>query len=74
MGFIYDARKSNAVSSPDETITFVKQNEVTLSHIRVLVANYRVLNKFSKTDMHVDLYLSNTLAKNFTNHKPSAIS
>lgn len=74
VGYFCDARKSNAVLSPDETISFTKQNKVPLSHVRVLVANYRVLKKFSKTDMHVNLYLSDTLAKTLRNHRPSAIS
>ncbi|CAK9158361.1 unnamed protein product [Ilex paraguariensis] len=74
VGFFYDARKSNEILSPTETISFLKLNKVTPSQIKVLVADHRVLDSLSNTSVFVDLYLNKTQAENLRNYKPSAIS
>lgn len=70
VGFLYDARKSNAIPSANETISFLKQNNLSQSQIKVLVEDCRVLD----TDVLLDLYLNETLTVNLREHKPSAIS
>ncbi|XP_059652201.1 uncharacterized protein LOC132299530 [Cornus florida] len=74
VGFSYDARKSNTISSSIETISFLKLNKVSPSQIRVFVADHSALDSLSNTSVSVDLYLSETHIENLKIHNPSTIS
>nr|XP_023914210.1 uncharacterized protein LOC112025757 [Quercus suber]POF08443.1 glucan endo-1,3-beta-glucosidase 1 [Quercus suber] len=73
VGFSCKAR-ATATSSPTRTISFLKQNKVTLSQIRVFAADHKVLNSLSDSGVSVDLYLSKCLVGSSGNSKSSVIS
>ncbi|KAK3025044.1 hypothetical protein RJ639_043322, partial [Escallonia herrerae] len=76
VGFFYDARRSNAISSAAETVSFLRVSKVPPSQIRVLATDHRVLDSFwvSNTDVHIDLYLNHTQVENLRIFEPCAIS
>ncbi|KAA8536694.1 hypothetical protein F0562_029172 [Nyssa sinensis] len=74
VGFSYYARKNNPVSSSIETISLLKLNKVSPSHIRVFVADHRVLNCLSNSSVSVDLYLNETQIKSLRKYKPNVVS
>ncbi|KAI7979750.1 Glucan endo-1,3-beta-glucosidase 1 [Camellia lanceoleosa] len=71
VGFFYDAKKLNAISSPTETVSYLK---VYPSQVRVFVADHRALNSLSNTGVLVDLYLNQTLLENLRNSEPHTVS
>ncbi|KAG6702482.1 uncharacterized protein PB18E9.04c isoform X1 [Carya illinoinensis] len=73
VGFSYHARDA-ATSSPARTISFLKVNMDTSAHIRVFVADHRVLSTLSDSAASVDLYLSKSLPSNLLNSRSSVIS
>jgi hypothetical protein len=73
VGFSYHAG-STATSSTARTLSFLKQNKVTPSQIRVFVADHRALTTLSDSGVNVDLYLSKSLLGNLVNSKTSVIS
>ncbi|KAG2695931.1 hypothetical protein I3760_07G034300 [Carya illinoinensis] len=73
VGFSYHARDA-ATSSPARTISFLKVNMDTSAHIRVFVADHRVLSTLSDSAASVDLYMSKSLPSNLLNSRSSVIS
>ncbi|XP_021620012.1 glucan endo-1,3-beta-glucosidase 12 isoform X1 [Manihot esculenta] len=73
LGFSYNARGSIPASSLSRTLSFLEQNNVSGSHIRVLIADHRVLRTLSNSGVSVDLYLNETIVENFTNSRSSAV-
>ncbi|GMP39804.1 hypothetical protein CsSME_00010496 [Camellia sinensis var. sinensis] len=71
VGFFYDAKKLNAISSPTETVSYPK---VYPSQVRVFIADHRALNSLSNTGVLVDLYLNQTLLENLRNSEPHTVS
>ncbi|CAL9003152.1 unnamed protein product [Prunus brigantina] len=70
VGFSYHASGNTTTSSPSRTISFLKQNKITPSQIRVFVENPRILSTLPNTDVAVDLYLN----ENMISSKSSSIS
>jgi hypothetical protein len=73
VGFSYHAG-STATSSTARTLSFLKQNKVTPSQIRVFVADHRALSTLSDSGVTVDLYLSKSLLGNLLNSESNVIS
>ncbi|KAE8010385.1 hypothetical protein FH972_006758 [Carpinus fangiana] len=73
VGFSYHAG-STATSSTARTLSFLKQNKVTPSQIRVFVADHRALSTLSDSGATFDLYLSKSLLGNLLNSESSVIS
>ncbi|KAF5960767.1 hypothetical protein HYC85_001976, partial [Camellia sinensis] len=71
VGFFYDAKKLNAISSPTETVSYLK---VYPSQVRVFIADHRALNSLSNIGVLVDLYLNQTLLENLRNSEPHTVS
>ncbi|KAE9611903.1 hypothetical protein Lal_00048892 [Lupinus albus] len=62
-------------STSAETISFLQQSKVSLSQIRVLVTDSRILGTLINYDkVSVDLYLNKSLVGNFITSKPYAVS
>ncbi|RVW28866.1 hypothetical protein CK203_094886 [Vitis vinifera] len=74
VGFSYDARRSRGASSATKTVSFLKQNKVSASQIRVFVADHKVLNSLFNTGVSVDLYLNETRVESLRDSTPSSIS
>ncbi|XP_057963121.1 glucan endo-1,3-beta-glucosidase 3-like [Malania oleifera] len=73
VGFSYDARR-NSAASPLKAVSFLKQNKVSPSQIRVFVADHSVLNSLSETGVSVDLFLNETQVGNLEKFNTSAVS
>ncbi|KAJ9180379.1 hypothetical protein P3X46_008633 [Hevea brasiliensis] len=73
VGFSYNARGSIAASSLGRTLSFLELNKVSVPHIRVFIADHRVLSALSDSGVSVDLFLNQSLVENFTNARSSAI-
>ncbi|KAF5194924.1 Glucan endo-1,3-beta-glucosidase [Thalictrum thalictroides] len=58
VGFSYDARNNKAISSPLETISFLRKNNVSPTQVKVLLTDTRVLNSLSDTGVLVDLFFN----------------
>ncbi|PIA60763.1 hypothetical protein AQUCO_00300345v1 [Aquilegia coerulea] len=61
VGFSYDARNIKAISSPLETISFLKKNNVSPSQVKVLLSTLtdtRVLDTLSSSGVLVDLFFN----------------
>ncbi|KAM1949784.1 hypothetical protein ACFX15_009800 [Malus domestica] len=74
VGFSYHASGNTTTSSPGRTISFLKQNKINLSQIRVFVEDPRVLSTLSKTRVAVDLYLNERQVENLMSSKSSSKS
>ncbi|TQD91819.1 hypothetical protein C1H46_022661 [Malus baccata] len=74
VGFSYHASGNTTTSSPGRTISFLKQNKINLSQIRVFVEDPRVLSTLSKTGVAVDLYLNERQVENLMSSKSSSKS
>ncbi|ONI04154.1 hypothetical protein PRUPE_6G305700 [Prunus persica] len=70
VGFSYHASGNTTTSSPSRTISFLKQNKIIPSQIRVFVEDPRILSTLPNTDVAVDLYLN----ENMISSKSSSIS
>ncbi|KAJ4968111.1 hypothetical protein NE237_014812 [Protea cynaroides] len=69
VGFYCDARREGATSLAIETISFLENNKVSPSQIRVLVpADSSVLDSLSNTGVNIDLYLHETEVENLKTH------
>ncbi|KAJ6359573.1 hypothetical protein OIU77_003724 [Salix suchowensis] len=74
VGFSYNAREITAASSLIRTVSFLEQNKVSASHLRVFASDHRVLSTLSNCNVSVDLYLDDSFFENLINSKASAIS
>ncbi|KAF6154949.1 hypothetical protein GIB67_018386 [Kingdonia uniflora] len=75
VGFSYDARRHREISSTIETLSFLKQNQVSPSQIRVFVTDHhKGLGKVYEEGVSVDLYLNETDVANVRISKTSAVS
>lgn len=74
MGFSYHASGNTTTSSPGRTISFLKQNKINPSQIRVFVEDPRILRTLSNTGVAVDLYLNEGHVETIINSKSSSIS
>ncbi|KAJ6434635.1 hypothetical protein OIU84_018196 [Salix udensis] len=74
VGFSYNAREITAASSLSRTVSFLEQNKVSASHLRVFASDHRVLSTLSNFNVSVDLYLDDSFFENLINSKASAIS
>ncbi|KAJ7973215.1 Glucan endo-1,3-beta-glucosidase 1 [Quillaja saponaria] len=75
VGFSYNGRgHSTATSTTARTVSFLKQNKVTPSHIRLFVSDFRILNTLSNSGISVDFYLNKSLVENFSSSKSFAAS
>ncbi|VVA37466.1 PREDICTED: PLASMODESMATA CALLOSE-BINDING PROTEIN [Prunus dulcis] len=70
VGFSYHASGNTTTSSPSRTISFLKQNKILPSQIRVFVEDPRILSTVPNTDVAVDLYLN----ENMISSESSSIS
>ncbi|KAB2621697.1 glucan endo-1,3-beta-glucosidase 3-like [Pyrus ussuriensis x Pyrus communis] len=74
VGFSYHASGNTAVSSPGRTLSFLKQNKINASQIRVSVEDPRVLSTLSKNGVAVDLYLNERQVENIISSESSSKS
>ncbi|RWR95169.1 Glycoside hydrolase [Cinnamomum micranthum f. kanehirae] len=74
VGFSYDARRNSATSSPIKTISFLRENNVSPSQIRVFVGDNRVFDSLSKIGSPVDIYMDGTKVENPRKPKAWAFS
>ncbi|KAM1160112.1 hypothetical protein ACFX19_033768 [Malus domestica] len=74
VGFSYHASGNTAVSSPGRTLSFLKQNKINPSQIRVFVEDPRALSTLSKTGVAVDLYLNERQVENIISSESSSKS
>lgn len=70
VGFSYDARRNRATSSPIETISFLRENNISPSQIRVFVGDHRAFDSLSSVGIPVDIYIDGTEVENL--RKPNA--
>ncbi|XP_062081737.1 uncharacterized protein LOC133788320 [Humulus lupulus] len=74
VGFSHHAGGTIRPSSLDETISFLKENNVSPSLIRVFVSDHKLLSTFSNTGVSIDLYLSHSQLQNLIKSKSSSVS
>ncbi|PON69586.1 Glycoside hydrolase [Parasponia andersonii] len=74
VGFSHRAGRTTRQSSLDETISFLKENNVSPSEIRVVVTDHKLLTTLSNTGASVDLYLSQNQLQNLIRSKSSFVS
>lgn len=73
VGFSYYAGGSTRTSL-DGTISFLEQNKVSQSQIRVFVADHKVLSNLSNKGLPVDLYLNQSQVDILVRSKSTAMS
>lgn len=74
MGFSYHAAGSSGTSYLDGTISFLEQNKVSPSEIRVFVEDHKVLSNLYNRGLAVDLYLNQSQAEILIQSKSAASS
>lgn len=72
MGF-YHAGGATRTSSLHETISFLKENKVSPSQIRVFVTDHKLLSTLSNTGASIDLYLSQSQLQTLIKSKSSTV-
>ncbi|KAI4301664.1 hypothetical protein L6164_034917 [Bauhinia variegata] len=74
LGFSYRERGETATPALAETISFLEQNKVSPSQIRIFVTDHRVLSTLKNSEVSIDFYLNKSLVKHLISAKPSALS
>nr|KYP40005.1 Glucan endo-1,3-beta-glucosidase 1 [Cajanus cajan] len=71
VGFSYRERGDTSTSA--RTISFLQQNNVSSSQIRIFVTDHRILSTLSNSNVPTDLYLNKSEVENFITSKPSSL-
>ncbi|RDY12122.1 Glucan endo-1,3-beta-glucosidase 1 [Mucuna pruriens] len=71
VGFSYRERGETSTSA--RTISFLHQNKVPSSQIRIFVTDHRILNTLGNSNVPTDVYLNKSEVENFITSKPSAL-